>query len=773
MDSKGERQKGGEITMLEKRKVDGNEVIVNVSTEGDAKAVTEDRGSEELETAAPKQTRLDSPCKAFTESCPSPEIASLSPKAPNANESLVRKRSLNRLVFSKPKSRFGEQLYLFDTTMFEEEPNALLQEQVGGHSPFRGSFNWASPNNRSTSSTRNVPVFQKTPLMASPGSTVGGGGGEDDKEFYKQVTLELSQAKHKRIKTKTLVEWTVFFLILGCLVASLTVDQLEACKLWGLEMWKWCVLAVVLFSGMLVTNWVMHFIVFLIERKFLLWKKVLYFVHGLKKSVQVFTWLAFVLLTWVLLFNRGVKRSKIADEVMDYITWTLASILIGSFLWFFKTLLLKILALRFHLSVFLDRTQESIFHHYILQTLSGPPLIEEAERIVKDPSAHEFSFRFLVKGKMRKEKKVIDMGKIYRIKKEKISAWTMKMLIDAVKFSGLSTLSNTLDESIDYGGVEQAHKEITNEREAMAAAYHIFNNVAQPNCKYFDEDDLRRFMIKEEVDLIFPLLEGAEDGKIDRKSLTNWVVKVYHSHKALVYALADTKTAVRQLNNLVMGILIIITIIIWLLLMEIATTKVLLLLSSQLVMAAFIFGNTCKAMFEGIIFVFVRHPFDVGDCCLIDGVQLMVEKINILSTVFLTLDNELINYPNSVLATKPIINYRRSLDGRDKVEFSIEFMTPLEKIGAMKERIKKYLEKNPLHWHLNHDVFVSEIENLNKIKMGLYVNHTLNFQHYVEKNRRRTELLLELKRIFDDLNIRYDLLPREVHPLQSEDKKEA
>lgn len=33
------------------------------------------------------------------------------------------------------------------------------------------------------------------------------------------------------------------------------------------------------------------------------------------------------------------------------------------------------------------------------------------------------------------------------------------------------------------------------------------------------------------------------------------------------------------------------------------------------------FGNTCKTAFEAIIFVFVVHPFDVGDRCLIDGVQ--------------------------------------------------------------------------------------------------------------------------------------------------------
>ncbi|XP_048133696.1 mechanosensitive ion channel protein 10 isoform X2 [Rhodamnia argentea] len=796
MDSKGEPLKGGEVATSEKRNVNGNEVIVTISTEGDAEAMTEGknlRGSspKELETAATKQTLVDSPLQASTESsttgvaklapvsCPSPEIASSRPsqnkppKAPNTSGALARKRTLNRSVYSKPKSRFGEQQYPIDPSIFEEEHNASLQEQVGGHPPFGGSFGRASPNNRSMCSARNVPMTPKTPFMASPGLAGGGGGEEDDEEIYKKVTLELSKARNKRIKTKALVEWTFFFLILGCLVASLTVDQLEASKLWGLEMWKWCVLVMVLFSGMLVTNWVMHFIVFLIERNFLLRKKVLYFVHGLKKSVQVFTWLAFVLLTWVLLIIRGVERSKIATKVLDYITWTLVSILIGCFLWFLKTLLLKMLASSFHVAAFFDRIQESIFHHYVLQTLSGPPLIEEAERVGREPSAGQFSFRTLRKVKMGKEKKVIDMVKIHKMKQEKVSAWTMKMLVDAVTNSGLSTLSNSLDESADDGGVEQVDKEITNEMEAMAAAYHIFRNVAQPSCKYFDEDDLQRFMIKEEVDLFFTLLEGSETGRIDMKSLANWVVKVYQGRKALIHALTDTKTAVRQLNKLVTGILIVITTIIWLLLVEIATTKVLVLLSSQLVLAAFMFGNTCKAIFEAIIFVFVMHPFDVGDRCVIDGVQLMVEEMNILNTVFLKLDNEKIYYPNSVLATKPISNYHRSPDMGDKVEFSIDYMTPLERIGAMKEKIKKYLEKNPQHWHPNHNIVVREIENVNSIKIGLYVNHTMNFQEYAEKNRRRTELIIELKGIFDELNIRYNLLPQEVHLCQIEDKKQA
>ena len=48
------------------------------------------------------------------------------------------------------------------------------------------------------------------------------------------------------------------------------------------------------------------YFVFLIEMNFLLKKKVLYFVYGLKRSVQVFIWLGLVLLAWGLLFDGGV-----------------------------------------------------------------------------------------------------------------------------------------------------------------------------------------------------------------------------------------------------------------------------------------------------------------------------------------------------------------------------------------------------------------------------------------------------------------------------------
>lgn len=67
--------------------------------------------------------------------------------------------------------------------------------------------------------------------------------------------------------------------------------------------------------------------------------------------------------------------------------------------------------------------------------------------------------------------------------------------------------------------------------------------------------------------------------------------------------------------------------------------------------------------------------------------QMVVEEMNILSTVFLRYDNQKIIFPNSVLATKAIGNYYRSPDMGDAVEFCIHISTPAEKIAEMKQRI--------------------------------------------------------------------------------------
>ncbi|KAI9106988.1 hypothetical protein K1719_022516 [Acacia pycnantha] len=97
---------------------------------------------------------------------------------------------------------------------------------------------------------------------------------EEDEDEIIGMQVELSKGKSKRVKVKALIQCIMVARITGFLVG-----------------------------------------IFLIEMNFLLRKKVLYFVHGLKKSAQSFVRLGLVLVAWALLISPG-GGEDVADEDM-------------------------------------------------------------------------------------------------------------------------------------------------------------------------------------------------------------------------------------------------------------------------------------------------------------------------------------------------------------------------------------------------------------------------------------------------------------------------
>ncbi|KAK2975962.1 hypothetical protein RJ640_012993 [Escallonia rubra] len=223
--------------------------------------------------------------------------------------------------------------------------------------------------------------------------------------------------------------------------------------------------------------------------------------------------------------------------------------------------------------------------------------------------------------------------------------------------------------------------------------------------------------------------QGAEVGKNELESSveSSREINVYDGRNYLARSLSETSTAIEELNKVVSWIFFVLIVVLWLLLTGLATTKVLAFISSQLFLLVFVCGNACARAFEGIIFVFVMHPFDAGDRCLIDVVQLIVEEINIMATIFLMEDNEKIYYPNSVLATKTISNFNRSPDMNDSVEFAIDVSTSDESIAALEANMKAYLRSKPEHWCPSFNMRMKGLED-NNMKMVLSVTHTMNFR---------------------------------------------
>lgn len=339
--------------------------------------------------------------------------------------------------------------------------------------------------------------FENFTVTATLGSSLASSDGDDDDADDDEVYVTSSRGgrdeeekklgnKNVIIKLLTLMEWITLFCMVCILISSLCINKLKNRYIWGLNIWKWCILILVVFCGDLLTKWFMDLLEFFIGKNFLFKKKVLYFIYGVKGSVRVFLWLGLILLTWILLTTNKRSSSSSSRRVLNYISRGIGCSLLGAVLWMVKDFLIKLLASSFHVKTFFDRIQDSIFHQYVLQLLSSsassslhrPNAINNHDNDHKGMLRIKKSNQKKKKSSSGKEDEVIRVDKLNKVKKEKVSAWTMGALMETISSSGLSVTSELLEEDNNGGGVV-AHKEIRTEFDAKLAAKHIFKKVAK------------------------------------------------------------------------------------------------------------------------------------------------------------------------------------------------------------------------------------------------------------------------------------------------------
>ena len=69
---------------------------------------------------------------------------------------------------------------------------------------------------------------------------------------------------------------------------------------------------------------------------------------------------------------------------------------------------------------------------------------------------------------------------------------------------------------------------------------------------------------------------------------------------------------------------------------------------------SWLIGDSLAEVLASIIFLFIKHPFDVGDRITVEKETYTVKEIRLLSTIFLDKNSCLVQAPNSVLTTQVI-----------------------------------------------------------------------------------------------------------------------
>lgn len=206
---------------------------------------------------------------------------------------------------------------------------------------------------------------------------------------------------------------------------------------------------------------------------------------------------------------------------------------------------------------------------------------------------------------------------------------------------------------------------------------------------------------KEEVRYMMEVL-AADGHDVELQDMIDSVDKIGKEGKAITRSLVDIDGAITKLHYVLMFICLLIIIIIFVGMLAPSASAVLATLGSTMLSFSFLFSTSAQEVFVSCIFVFVKHPYDIGDWVQttvpsLGLTRMQVLQLNLTYTVFTSVgDNTRRQVAHAVLNTCFIDNITRSPPSNLTVNLVIGIPeTTNEQLCEFERRLSEFVEENP------------------------------------------------------------------------------
>ncbi|KAI9308763.1 hypothetical protein BJ944DRAFT_155602 [Cunninghamella echinulata] len=266
------------------------------------------------------------------------------------------------------------------------------------------------------------------------------------------------------------------------------------------------------------------------------------------------------------------------------------------------------------------------------------------------------------------------------------------------------------------------------------------------------------FKTEEETQRAYELFDKDGNGDISRREFRDTVIGIYRERKSLAQCIRDTSQALGKIDIIIFLIFLLINIFICIsTIFGVNLYQALIPLGTFIMGLSFMFSETVKVAFQSIMFLFVTHPYDAGDYCIIDSQTLLVHNMGITGTVFIRADGQKIYAPTSVLMTKLITNVRRSPSMGESITLNVDFRTSTDLIFTLRDRLAAWVNDQPREYASGFDVRLQDIMDMNKLVLTIWLPHKTNWQDIGKRLQRRNRFMFYLKDTLHELRIRYEL----------------
>jgi small-conductance mechanosensitive channel len=269
----------------------------------------------------------------------------------------------------------------------------------------------------------------------------------------------------------------------------------------------------------------------------------------------------------------------------------------------------------------------------------------------------------------------------------------------------------------------------------------------------FDNDD--------EADAAFTMFDKDMNGDISMEELEAVCVEVGRERKAITASLKDLDSVVSKLDDVFLFIVTVITILVLISLISTSASGVLTSAGSTVLALSWLFSATAQEFLQSVIFVFVKHPFDVGDRVTIygntgsalKGDDYFVKEISLLFTEFKKMEGHVVQAPNSYLNTLFILNQRRSGGLAEAVPVTVKFGTTLEQIDTLRQRLLEFVTSENREYQKNILTELTTIFEAHSITLNVVFFYKSNWQNELLRLQRRNKFICAMMVTMQELGI--------------------
>ncbi|EGG03241.1 uncharacterized protein MELLADRAFT_65659 [Melampsora larici-populina 98AG31] len=229
--------------------------------------------------------------------------------------------------------------------------------------------------------------------------------------------------------------------------------------------------------------------------------------------------------------------------------------------------------------------------------------------------------------------------------------------------------------------------------------------------KFFDNEDQSREA--------FEIFDKDENGDASLEDI----------ELACLDSMRDLDSAVGRLDSILMFIWYFISLLIIIALLDVSFQTMLASAGTLTLGLSWLIGATAQEVLSSVVFLFIKHPYDIGDRVDVDDITYVVKEMHLLYTI------------------------RRSGAISESFTWDVDFNTSFDMIEALREKMLAFLRTERREFVPSIDISVEDFEGQAKMTLQADIKYKSNWQNTGLKTQRRNKWVCALKQIMAELEM--------------------